>query len=75
MDDIGRKYGNFSFDSDGKIRRSSENTQDKINELMNDEDLKEALKKMKGEESEKAMLHQVQVQEKFLQLKKMVDLQ
>ncbi len=54
MDDIGRKYGNFSFDSDGKIRRSSENTQDKINELMNDEDLKEALKKMKGEESEKS---------------------
>ncbi len=54
MDDIGRKYGNFSFDSDGKIRRSSESTQDKINELMNDEDLKEALKKMKGEESEKS---------------------
>lgn len=54
MDDIGRKYGNFSFDSDGKIRRSSENTQDKINELMNDEELKEALKKMKGEDSEKS---------------------
>lgn len=54
MDDLGRRYGNFSFDSDGKIRRTSENTQDKINELMNDEDLKEALKKMKGEESQKS---------------------
>ena len=48
MDDLGKKYGNFSFDSKGGIHRSSDDAKGKIDELMNDEELKEALRKMKS---------------------------
>ena len=48
MSDFEKKYGNFSFDSSG-VHRSSDDTRGKLDELMNDEELKEALRKMKGE--------------------------
>ena len=53
MSDFEKKYGNFSFDSSG-VHRSSDDTRGKLDELMNDEELKEALRKMKGEKEEKS---------------------
>ena len=53
MSDFEKKYGNFSFDSSG-VHRSSGDTRGKLDELMNDEELKEALRKMKGEKEEKS---------------------
>lgn len=53
MSDFEKKYGNFSFDSSG-VYRSSDDTRGKLDELMNDEELKEALRKMKGEKEEKS---------------------
>ena len=47
MDDMEKKYGKFNFDSKGGIHRGMDEAMDKIEELMNDEDLKEALRKMK----------------------------
>ena len=53
MDDFENKYGNFSFDSRG-IHRSADDARGKIDELMNDEELKEALRKMKFKPEEKS---------------------
>ena len=53
MDDLGKRYGNFSFDSKG-IHRSTDDAKGKIDELMNDEELKEALRKMKDGPEEKS---------------------
>lgn len=53
MDDLEKKYGNFSFDAKG-IHRSTDDAKEKIDELMNDEELKEALHKMRGEKEEKS---------------------
>lgn len=53
MSDFEKKYGNFSFDSSG-VHRSSDDTRGKLDELMNDEELKEALRKMKGKKEEKS---------------------
>ena len=53
MDDFENKYGNFSFDSRG-IHRSADDARGKIDELMNDEELKEALRKMKSKPEEKS---------------------
>ena len=53
MDDFENKYGNFSFDSRG-IQRSADDARGKIDELMNDEELKEALRKMKSKPEEKS---------------------
>ena len=53
MDDFENKYGNFSFDS-RCIHRSADDARGKIDELMNDEELKEALRKMKFKPEEKS---------------------
>lgn len=53
MSDFEKKYGNFNFDSSG-VHRSTENAKGKLDELMNDEELKEALRKMRGEKEGKS---------------------
>ncbi len=53
MSDLDNNYGKFSLGANGEIRRTNGDVNEKIEELMNDEQLKAALKKMKGEEEEK----------------------
>ncbi len=53
MSDLDNDYGKFILGSNGEIRRNNEDVNERIEELMNDEQLKNALKKMKGEEEEK----------------------
>ncbi len=53
MSDLENSYGKFSLGANGEIRRTNGDVNEKIEELMNDEQIKAALKKMKGEEEEK----------------------
>ncbi len=53
MDDLEKNYSKLGLGSSGDVRRASGDVNEKLEELMNDEELKAALKKMKGEEEEK----------------------
>lgn len=51
MNDFEKKYGGYSFGADGKMK--ADKSMQNLDELMNDESLKEALKKMKKDTEDK----------------------